>query len=782
MKSHTPAIVRSGIVIALAAFFIGTISCRDMIKGESNMPDDTDGGGSVIGAVKMEPKSTFIEVPELLEKYIKVNDELAWGEVKEKINYTYRSLSHAIWPVLRKDNLKAKIIAEIRSGKKLFFKPNLVNPRSFDFIGDGTPGSKTGTFGCTDWAFLAALMRFFHDDLNIRYYQMAIGDAGVSMPNYSQFLKCTPEALIEGTPYGADANFWAGWAFYFVRKYLSEATTPHDSRDDPLNGYMDSIAGEYVTPGQATTQGKLMVYDLNNAEWFDRGRRVDIPDGGDNYKDGVVVHKAVVGDPNDLSNYPGSVLVNAPILRVHSATMFTCAIKNLGMGGWPMTAGDDSNSKTTDWLYSCPPDSPPGLKTAYHDRWYVLEVNNEGMPIKITDTPNMGLDGTMVDMILALAGQVPYVLHVVSAVNVIDLEHFGTGSAARQEGLIFASTDPVAIDLLCGRFMFKNIPSGPLFPKEFARPVPIPRYDDNSGAIVTDGGVDERVLRCKLFDYAERRGLGIQNYYVEGKDLTSPVSSPLVSKNGHLGKIVDGRLVEVMTNVLYFHNGGSLWDLQPSVLAYAQATDQLTGSGYYEEFMELDEDEDGIIDDRERGRKGLSDCTVFPPGIGLSLVGKREVEHGMFFIFSRLLKYSDPAWNVGNAECNRVFVDAMVFPAAWRMATDEKKGMIDPFFSVPYGSVDGTPRWPSLQFAKYELEKSLIHGFMYSNAAAYSQRTGKSFTLYVPNTVPYAPESPPGKQPWSYNPEKVPNVVELDPTDPDYSKLVFAADFGDETW
>jgi hypothetical protein len=71
---------------------------------------------------------------------------------------------------------------------------------------------------------------------------------------------------------------------------------------------------------------------------------------------------------------------------------------------------------------------------------------------------------------------------------------------------------------------------------------------------------------------------------------------------------------------------------------------------------------------------------------------------------------------------------------------------------------------------------------MYATAAAYSKRTGKPFKLYVPRKVPYAPPSSPGKQPWSYNPDKAPHIVELDPTNPNYSKLVFTAEFSDETW
>jgi hypothetical protein len=776
-------------IVALAAL-IAALLVMPVIRAWALEYDCPKDGGSLIGAVRVKPQLSYVGVPELLEKYIKEKDETAWHAIRERIDYTYGVLGHALWPVLLKDNLKDKILAEIKAGKKLFFKVNLINPKVLELAGDGTPGTTTGVAACTDWAFVAALMRFFHDELGVRYSQMAVGEAGSLMPVYSAFLKCTPEALIEGTPHGVDAGFWAGWAFYFVRKYLSEATTPQDSKDDPQIGYLDSIKGNYITPGQATTHGKLMVYDLNNAEWFDRGRRVDVPDGGDNYKQGIVIHKAIVGDPADPDNYPGSVLVNTPILKVHVWSILTNAIKNLGIGVWPMCTGHDNDPDTHDWRYSYPPDYPPGTKDGvpgwkeegvwkghgvFHQRWYVVKANDEGMPLKITDKPNMGLDGTMVDMNLAIKGQVPYVLHVVDAVKIIDIKHTGIpGAVPRKEGLILASEDPVALDLLCARYMFKNVPREPNSPHKFARAVPLPRYDEASGAIVTDQGVDERISRTRLFDYAARRGLGRLSYYVKGRDVTTTLSSPLVSKDGHLGKIENGEFVEIMTDHLYFHQGGSLWDLQPAVLAYAQATDQVSGANYYEEFMALDEDRNSIIDDRELGKNGLCACVLAAWSINLNLMGKGEANRGTFFNVSRLLKYADPTWNVGSVDSTRFFLDSIAFAIALQMATDKENKGQDPFFGIPYGAVDGMPRWPSLQFARYRLEMFFIYVRMYPNAVEYSKKTEKGFKLYVPNKVPYAP---PGKQPWVYNPKKVPYIVELDPTDPNYSKRVFTAEF-----
>jgi hypothetical protein len=244
----------------------------------------------------------------------------------------------------------------------------------------------------------------------------------------------------------------------------------------------------------------------------------------------------------------------------------------------------------------------------------------------------------------------------------------------------------------------------------------------------------------------------------------------------------DGKFSEIMTDTLYFHRSNILWDLQTPVLAYAKATDQLSGSNYYEEFMALDEDQNGVIDDSEFGRKGSVDCVIALLGIDVSLIGKGEVEHGIFFFNSRYLKYADPAWNVRKLDTFRVFWDAGAFPVALQMAADKENQGTDPFFGIPYGAVDGALKWPSLQFARYSLEMFIIHEVLYSNVAAYSKKTGKTFKLFVPSQVPYAPATPADKPPWSYNPQKLSNVVELDPKAPDYSKRVFTVEFSEGNW
>lgn len=772
-----------------------------------------DTNGALIGALRLDPTEAYGDVPGLLERHIKQSDQEAWELIKLKIDYLRVRLGHALRPVLLRDDLEGRIRTEINAGRKLFFKPNVVCALALDYVGDGSPGLTTGVVAVTPWQFMAALLSYFHDELGVRYHQMAVGEAGVTTPMLSTYFGCPPEAILEGRVPRPDGSIlWAGYPFYFVRKYLAETTEPLDALDDPLSGYEDSVAGEYVTPGQAGRQGKLVMYELNQAERGDRGRHVHVPDGGDNYPEGIVLHKAMIGDPDDHEHYPGSVLVNCPVLKVHCNAVVTAAVKNLGIGGWPMRAGHDDDPDTHDWLYAFPHADPPGMKGGvpggpnkggvYHSRWYVKKVNDEGMPLEIGETPNMGLDGTMVDINLAIRSQVALMLHVMDAVRPIDFEHGGSGiGVARDEGFVFASEDPVAVDLLGARYLFTRAPQDPDAPDAFRRTLPVPRYDEATGAIVGDESVmDDRVSRSRLFDYAARRGLGRTDYHVEGVDETAGGSLPLASHGGRLGRIVDGAFEEVVTKELYYDIPKILWDLQPTVLAHARATDALTKAklgydpGYLAEFMALDEDGDGVIDDLESGKDGLWDCQCAGGGITDNLVGNGKTHQGSFFAPSRILKFSDKAWNVDTSggtghrvDTMRVCMDTNAFAAAFDMARGEPG--TDPFFDIPFGTgPDGIPRWPSLQYARFTVEQAMIRGALYEQAKGYAEETGQAFTVYVPAAVPYFRSA-------SYDGQGIPGLVAIsdretlpdgspDPGyDPEFASNVFTARFaGGERW
>ena len=776
-----------------------------------------DTEGSLIGAVRLDPTRAYGDVPGLLEQTIK-QDDAAWALLKQRIDYVYDHLGYALAPVLKKDDLRQRMIAEVEAGRKLFFKPNIVAANVLDFPGDGTPGLTTAVVAATNWTFMAALLRFFHDELGIRFRQMAVGEAGVTTGAYATILECPAEAVLEGRITRPDGEVTCvGYPFYFVRKYLAEAAVALDDLDDPMSGYAESVSGTYLTPGEATRRGKLMVYDLNQADKPGRGRLVPVPDGGDNYPEGVILHTALVGDPDEPDAYPGSVLVNCPVLKVHCNAVITSAIKNLGIGGWPMRARHGDDPGNHDWLYAFPHADPPGMKGGvpggpnkggvYHARWYVKKVNSEGMPLEIAETPNHGLDGTMVDINLAIRSQIPCALHVVDAIRPVNIEHGGTGiGVALDEGFVFATEDPVAVDLLGARYLFTTEPRDPAAPATFERPLVIPRYDKAVGAIVDDESVmDARVSRSRLFEYAAGRGLGLLDYHVEGTDVTASDAAsggplPLVTLDGHFGRVRDEQFEDVVTRQFYYDVPKILWDLQPMVLAHARATDALTlaslgyDSGYHAELLALDEDGDGVIDDSEAGKAGLWDCQCAGGGISLNLHAHGETHHANFHAPSRILKFADKAWNVDTLSGTGVSVDTMrigIDSIASTTALDLSRGEpgTDAFFDIPIGTgADGIPRWPSLQFARYVSEAGMIRTVLYPEAKAYAEETGQGFTLFVPDAAPYFPSA-------AYNPDGLPGIVQIsdkellpngDPNpkyDPDFAAKVFTARFQNgEDW
>ena len=122
-----------------------------------------------------------------------------------------------------------------------------------------------------------------------------------------------------------------------------------------MRGYDDSVAGDYLPPGRA--MDRLPVYDLNRIQDVpERGRAVPVPDGA-NFQ-AITLHKAIVGgepsDAADRRDYPGCVLLSLPKMKVHNIALFTNAIKNLGIGLYPMEAASDGDPASTRWMYSSP--------------------------------------------------------------------------------------------------------------------------------------------------------------------------------------------------------------------------------------------------------------------------------------------------------------------------------------------------------------------------------------------------------------------------------------------
>lgn len=759
--------------VGAAAVGLGGIGKAQFILPSS--PPDVDGpegGGSLIGAVRLDPKQSYVDVPGLLYQHIS-GSAAAWDGIKDRIDYTYECLHHALKPLLLEGNppLKEAVLSEVNSGKKLLLKINAILPTVLDLPGDGSPGQ--GLVVCTDWTVVAALLRWFHDKLGITYHQMAVGEAGSFVTPNALFIGCTPEGLLEGVlplPVTPPANYYVGYPFYFVRKYLAE-THDGEHTDDPMNGYWFSLTGNradssgypkpdgnYVPPG---VRPYLSLEDLNNAEAFvpgGRGRQVQVPDGGDNFSS-IVLHKAIVGDGTPY--YPGCVLVNVPKMKMHVMTTHTICMKNLGIGGYPITSGEDDNQTTFDWFYSYPGEIPPGCSatppcssTTFppcikqrvpHSRFH-FDLDEDALPIPETLTDTAGMDGSMIDINLAINSQVPVRLHVVDGINAINLEPVGSGIPT-EEGLLLASDDPVALDLFCVRYLFKNLPKA----FGFARGVPIPVYEPNYppypyGAIITEPGADWVLSRATTFQYAQGRGLGNGTYYIEGKDRTTKTNASLVSQGGHFGKIEHNLFEELLANGYYFGGFSFLWHMQPTTLAYAQATDALTGSNYISEFMALDENTDGMIDFSEVGDKGAFPVILGLQGIQYNMMVNGELMYGIFHFLSHMIKYSLPLWNSQGKDPFGIFIPSYAATAAMEMANGpEVPGeTIDMFFGVPYGTGgDGMAKWPSLQFARYIIEMSLLYTSAYDLAYAHAAAgAGPGFTLYVPNSVPYVPLVP----------------------------------------
>ena len=709
------------------------------IKVESTigeLPIDTT--GSPIGVSRMDPAQSYLHIPELLKSFVDEASTAAWEKIKGKIDYTYANLDHVLRSLNNEAGFGEKVKSQVKKGKKLLFKPNLVNPNCIDPL---THGEGLGSPACTHWAFIAALMRWFHDQLDISYHEMSLGEASTSLTTTARAAsllfrggrKVTTEAVIEGKA----GDFCGGWGFYFARKYLAE-THPQDHKDNPMNGYEESLAGEYLPPGRA--MGRLMVYDLNRV--FDvpsKRREIAVPDGA-NFQE-ITLHKVIVGgdpeDPEDLRDYPGCVLVNVPRLKVHTQALFTNAIKNLGIGLYPMEVAHEDNPQSTHWKYSFPFKPSPTLKSEIpHSVWFAEVDDETGLPRRDQNgeyivTKTAGLSGSMVDIVKAVQHQGVFSLHVVDGIETVNIRHDGFPESVKvPEGYVFASLDPVALDVLCARYLFKTVPMAEArrvqkeknLPGDFIQRVPMPQSDGQN--IVTQEGFDVPIFRYHLFKYAEERGLGHQKYYVVGWDEMK--KGPLTSLEGHLGRIEERKFSELLTSTLYYSGNKILWDLQTTILNYAKANDRLTGSSYFKLFMDaFDEDGDGVIDYDEMGTKGFWHPIM---RIMANAWHPRTTEpygylKAAFQTGSRSLQFSDARWNSSGDDFLQEMFLSRACAVAFRMSQleEEKK---DSFFpAMTYGK----GKWPSLQLTYFAFLGILLYGLEFPRKANLMSLYGQAF-------------------------------------------------------
>jgi len=694
---------------------------------------EADSTGSPVGVARLDVDRSYAGVAELLQEFINQSNPEAWARITAKIDYTYAGLDRSLTPLEVETDFAREVEGRLAKRQKLLFKPNLVSLSNID---PETHGPGMGNTTCTDWVFVAALMRWFHDELGVSYHQMALGEAATSMPAMAGMLSrlnseggvVTTEAAIEGKI----GDFYGGWGFYFVRKYLAETLAP-GAIDDPMKGYQESLAGSHIPPGE--TSDKLLVYDLNRI--FDdptKGRELEVP-GGINFES-IILHKAIVGgdpdDPEDLKAYPGCILINVPKLKVHNFTLFTNVIKNLGIGLYPMQTARAGGCK---WDYSVPHTPVPGMKGNIPHQIWDPELDPEtGYPrrnragvYQVRKTG--GITATMIDIIKAVADQGIYMIHVSDAIEAINTEHTGRG-VRQAEGMVFAGLDPVATDLASARYMFSNVPiaeaeaAGRDLPpgERFPQAVPVPSVE--AGNIVTRADYDYPLSRDVCFENAEKRGLGGRDYFAVGWDEVT--DRPLVSVQGHLGTVSDGRFCDLVTETLYFDLYKIPWDLQKTTFGYLDAVDELTGSSLKREFLDaFDEDGDGVVSYEEFGTKGLTGSVLYWAGSAYSKLATEEYGYlrAGFGLITSMLKAGDASWNSDGHDLFKEYSYGLLCLAAYQMSQLEME-LPDPFCP---GMTCGKGKWPSLQLARFAYLGIALYGEGFPTEIAFPSLYGSAF-------------------------------------------------------
>ncbi len=691
-----------------------------------------DKNGSIVTVVRMDPHLSYIGVPNLLRAVIDKHDEHAWAKIRSKIDYTYTNIDTMLQALNGESNFLTKTRRELEKGKILLFKPNLVNPENID---PNTHGPGSGHTACTEWPFIAALIRWFHDNLPLSYSRMALGEAAsvstMTAAEYNQTQHLEREITTEAVFEGRSGDFYGGWGFYFVRRYLKDTTNNPD--DDPMLGYEESISGKYLPPGK--TNGRMMVYDLNKlSDLKGKARTVPVKDGV-NYRE-ITLPKVLVGgepeNPKDLKDYPGAVLVNVPRLKLHALDLLTNAIKNLGIGLYPMEIVETDEAQDTHWKYSYPYNEIPTLKTEIpHSIWVPEFDEKTGLPTKGKDghyklRKTGGIEATQVDVIKATIDQGVYILHVVDGIQTVNINHTGDPSTKEvPEGLTLASENPVAVDLLCARYIFKNVRRQEAkeanLGSDFLQRVPSPRIE--GGCIVSGEAYDSPLLRYSLYNYAEKRGLGSQLYHVVGWDDVEKL--PLTSVDGHIVSIRDNNYREIITSEFYYNPTNLLWGLQRTAFDYFRSNDELTKTNYLQKILDAyDENGDGRLDYNEMGRDAFWHTRLRLGAYCTHLIGTSPLgilKHS--FLRNALWRYANPSWNSEGHDFVKNFKIANDFSLAYALSKSPKKGADAMHPGMSWGNGD----WPSMDFAGMLSTMRRIYGQSYPNSVSLDSLYGYAF-------------------------------------------------------
>jgi hypothetical protein len=410
-----------------------------------------------------------------------------------------------------------------------------------------------------------------------------------------------------------------------------------------------------------------------------------------------------------------------PKLKVHNQALFTNAIKNVGIGLYPMKA---SRTNTMQWEYSYPYSSVPALKSGLPHQVWVPEMDPKTcLPRKDAKgtyivTKTGGLTGTMLDIMRALTSQDVFMVHIVDTIEAVNRDHQGIGlGIAEAEGLVVTGTDMVATDLFCARYMFSNVGSKESresglvdrFGGSFVQAVPVPRF--NGTEIITEKGYDCPLSRDHALVRAEQSGLGTSAYYVVGKD--GITENPLGSDKGRLGYQDNGSFHEIVTSSLYWDIYKMPWDLQKTFFGYLEAAGRLEHKALKKGFLDaFDEDKDGVVSYEEYGKKGMFGPSLLLTGLYLSMRGvedESELFRAFFALMATNLRGSNPQWNAEGHDFNEGQFYGNVAVMAYLMFQRPKEKP-DPFV---HGVNWGNGKWPSFTLAAMSYVHQIIYGWRF---------------------------------------------------------------------
>ena len=296
------------------------------------------------------------------------DDASAWQAIVERIDYTFFWLDGALKSFARRRPSRYAA-REVANGKKLLFKPNLVDPICVD--PQTTPRFRQLRL------HRLALRRRPHALVprQARYLLPSDGDrrggnGAVRLRRPPQPAQQRPRhARRPSSRVASTISTAAG------RSTSSESTWRKRTtrRTATTRCAATTTAWRATTCRRAGRMDRLPVYDLNRIQDVPV-RGPERPRAGRRQLPGDNLHKAIVGgepsDAADRRDYPGCVLLSLPKLKVHTIALFTNAIKNLGIGLYPMEAAADADAESTRWLYSSPRLPMPGMKSRIpHEVW-----------------------------------------------------------------------------------------------------------------------------------------------------------------------------------------------------------------------------------------------------------------------------------------------------------------------------------------------------------------------------------------------------------------------------